>query len=149
MIVCAALLVPMGSLAWAGQDLDGCALLSDADASTVLGAPAKSHGSLTTRTGECKGGDRSAMVTMFATMGKSSPVARFLNSKKEFEGIQKTPVSDVGDDAVFIMLRYSPVLNVRVKDSAFQVHVFGAHIPEEEILRLEKSLAQWVASKLM
>src|ERR1700759_3893718 len=87
------------------------------------------------------------LLTLYRAVGKISPVERFENGKTPIGGIQKTPVSGIGDDAYFIDTPgFGFGLNVKKGVAAFQVKVFG--FDTELTKQLEKALAQTVLTKL-
>ena len=88
-----------------------------------------------------------ALLTIFRAVGRTSPVERFEHGKTPVQGIEKTPVSAIGDDAYYIDTPGIGVgLNVKKGNFAFQVKVFG--FSPEMTKTLENSLAQEVLAKL-
>jgi len=83
---------------------------------------------------------------MFGQIGKLTPAERFENAKTPVQGITKTPVSGVGDDAYYIESGFNTSLYVRKGTSVFQMIVFG--FSKEQVKTTEKTLAQEAASKL-
>jgi hypothetical protein len=79
------------------------------------------------------------------TLTLSTPKS-FETSKKPMNGIEKTPLSGVGDDALYITTPgFGTGLNVRKGNSAFQVRV-GGFKPEQE-KQIEKALAIEILKK--
>ena len=80
------------------------------------------------------------------TLTLSTPQS-FETAKKPVNGIEKTPLSGVGDDALYITTPgFGTGLNVRKGNSAFQVRV-GGFKPEQE-KQIEKALAIEILKKL-
>ena len=74
-------------------------------------------------------------------------LASFENGKKPMKGIPKSPLSGVGDDAIYITTGgFGTALNVKKGDSAFQVRV-GGFKPDQE-KAVEKALALEILKKL-
>lgn len=74
-------------------------------------------------------------------------LASFENGKKPMEGIAKTPLSGVGDDAIYITTGgFGTSLEVKKGSSAFQVRV-GGFKPDQE-KAIEKALALEILKKL-
>jgi hypothetical protein len=87
------------------------------------------------------------LLTLYRSVGKISPVERFENGKMPIGGIQKTPVSGIGDDAYYIDTPgFGLGLNVRKRNSAFQIKVFG--FSAQLTQTLERALAETVLPKL-
>jgi hypothetical protein len=76
---------------------------------------------------------------MFGQIGKLTPAERFENAKTPVEGITKTPVSGVGEDAYYIESGLNTSLYVRKGASVFQMIVFG--FSKEQVKTMEKTLA--------
>jgi hypothetical protein len=76
-----------------------------------------------------------------------STLKSFEASKKPMSGIEKTPLSGVGDDAIYVTTPgFGTGLNVRKGNSAFQVRV-GGFKPDKE-KEIEKALAMQILKKL-
>jgi len=87
------------------------------------------------------------VVEIYGPLGKLSPVDRFESAKKPMEGITKSPVTGVGDDAVFVTTPgFGTGLTVKKGTAVFQVRVYG--FPEAEIKAKEKALAAEILGKL-
>jgi hypothetical protein len=134
---------------------DACALLSQAQVSAALSVSVdagKQIGPSSALCGWSQPNDpnhsgKRVMLAMYRTLGKSSPVERFENGKIPMQGITKTPISGVGDDAYYIDTPGIGMgLNVKKGASAFQVRVYG--FPVDQIRAIEKTLAQEVLGKL-
>jgi hypothetical protein len=80
-------------------------------------------------------------------MGSRTPTDRFNTAKMPVQGITKTPVSGVGDDAVSVTTPgVGTGLIFRKGASAFDVRVYG--FPLDEIKAKEKTLALDLIAKL-
>lgn len=131
------------------QGPDACALLSTAQVSAALGTPVEAGKRLVASSPRVCGwappggahiDGKKVTLTLMSLQS-------FENGKKPAEGIDKSPVSGVGDDAVSITTPgMGTGLNVKRGSSAFQVRV-GGFKPEEE-KAIEKSLALQVLAKL-
>ena len=90
--------------------------------------------------------------------GSTSPTAKrvvlaiitlqsFATGKILFQGITKTPVNGVGDDAYYITTPgLGTGLNVKKAGSALQVRVYG--FPVDQIKSMEKTLAENALAKM-
>jgi len=134
---------------------DACAFLNQTQITAALGvtvAAGKQIGPSSALCGWVQPGDpkhsgNRVLLALYGSLGKLSPVERFENSKAPVQGIAKTPISGVGDDAYYIDTPGLGVgLNVRKANSAFQIRVYG--FPVDQIKTLEKTLAQIVVAKL-
>jgi hypothetical protein len=134
----------------AGEDTKACSLLTSAQVSAAVGESVDGGKEVATRTCEWKdaSGNKDVLLTILGQMGSLSPVDRFMTSKMEVHGIKKTPVTGVGDDAIFIQMAGRPSLNVRIKNSVFQIRVSGSGVSEEQAKQAETTLAQQVILKL-
>lgn len=71
----------------------------------------------------------------------------FENGKKPLEGIEKVPLSGVGDDAIYITTGgFGTALNVKKGGNAFQVRVGG--FKKDQEMEIEKALALEVLKKM-
>jgi hypothetical protein len=134
---------------------DACSFLSENKLGEILGLPidAGRHigpGSALCGWGEPNDPDHSGkhvLLTIYRAVGKLSPVERFENGKMPIQGIEKTPVSGIGDDAYYIDTPgFGLGLNVKKGNFAFQVKVFG--FSPQMTKTIEHSLAQDVLAKL-
>lgn len=134
---------------------DPCSLLTPAQVSTALGVPigpGDSPGTLHCewfRLGDSTG-DMRVELHIFGTKHKLTPIDQFNLVKKMTplsNGITKTRVSGVGDDAVYVTGGGMPSdLTVKKGKYAFRVVIYG--IPEAQIMAKEKTLALDVLGKL-
>ena len=132
---------------------DACALLTDNQVSAAIGValqPGKPMGVRMCQweqSGASFANATRVLLTVFGQMGSLSAVDRFNNSKAAIGGITKTPVTGVGDDAVFISTM-GVALNVRSGSSAFQVRVNRRGLMPDQIKQMEIALAKQVIPKL-
>jgi hypothetical protein len=71
----------------------------------------------------------------------------FDNGKKPLQGIEKVPLSGVGDDAIYITTGgFGTALNVKKGSGGFQVRVGG--FKKDQEMQVEKTLALEVLKKL-
>ena len=135
---------------------DACALLTQAQVSGVLGVSVGAGEKIVpNNTALCgwevpgdKGVNRKrVMLGIYTQLGGLTPVDRFNHAKMPIKGITKTPVSGVGDDAIYAT---TPGLGTglifKKGASAFDVRVYG--FPEDQIKAKEKTLALDVVAKL-
>jgi hypothetical protein len=134
---------------------DACAFLTRSQISTVLGVPVDAGQHIGPGSALCSWGEpndpnhdgKHILLTIYRPVGKISAVERFENGKTPIGGIEKTPVSGVGDDAYYIDTPgFGLGLNVKKGGSAFQVKVFG--FSAELTKTLERALAETVLAKL-
>lgn len=84
---------------------------------------------------------KGALLTIYHTVGKLTPVERFENGKLPVQGIAKTPVAGIGDDAYYIDTPGLGVgLNVKKGTAVFQMRVYG--FSADETKSIESTLAQ-------
>ena len=88
---------------------------------------------------------KSVFLEILGPMGKLTPVDRFNTAKAPLGKIVKTPVSGLGDDAVFVET-LGVGLYVKKGNSVFLVRVSG--FPLEDAKAKEKALAQQALAKL-
>lgn len=87
------------------------------------------------------------VVSIYGQMGHMTPADRFNNVKKPMEGITKTPVSGVGDDAVSVTTPgFGTGLIFKKGASVIDVRAYG--FPDAELKAKEKTLALDVIAKL-
>lgn len=156
-VVCGVVFVLLGSFAGAAgrESGDACSFLSRSRISAALGVAIDAGRHIGPSTALCGWGEpndpehngKHVLLTIYRVVGKISPVERFENGKTPIQGIDKTPVSAIGDDAYYIDTPgFGVGLNVKKGAFAFQVKVFG--FSPEMIKTVEKSLAQDVLAKL-
>jgi len=131
------------------QGGDACALLTAAQVSAALGTTVEAGKPLVASNpkscgwappGGPKIDGRKVIVQL------STPKS-FDASKTPMNGIEKTPLTGVGDDAIYITTPgFGTGLNVRKGNSAFQVRV-GGFKPDKE-KEIEKTLALEILKKL-
>jgi hypothetical protein len=156
-VICGMVFVLQGSVAGAArrEAADACSFLSQTTVSTVLGVALDAGRHIGPSTALCGWGEpndpnhsgKHVLFTIYRAVGKISSLERFENGKTPIQGIEKTPVSGVGDDAYYIDTPgFGLGLNVKRGTFAFQVKVFG--FSPELIKTFEKALAQNVLAKL-
>ena len=139
-------------MGYAAPPTDACALLTSAQVSAVLGVDA-AHGASDptncqwSQPGKSLGG-KGVVLHILGPVGKLTPAERFETIKRPLpvKGINKTSVSGLGDDAVYVETRQFTELTVKKGNSVFQIKVSG--FPAEEVKAKEKTLAQEVLAKL-
>jgi len=156
-VICGLVLVlPSAALKAAGKaGGDACSFLSRDRISTLLGLniDAGQHigpGNALCGWGEANDPNHSGkhvLLTLYRAVGKITPAERFENGKMPIGGIEKTPVTGVGDEAYFIDTPgFGLGLNVKKGGAAFQVKVFG--FQPDLTKTFEKALAEDVLAKL-
>lgn len=128
---------------------DACALLTQAQVSAALGVPAGAGQYLVAK---------STAVCGWNEAGKPDPsrkrVALATETAKSFgyekvpmKGILKTPLSGVGDDALYMTTPgFGTGLSVKKGEFAFNVRVYG--FPEDQVKAKERALALEILAKL-
>jgi hypothetical protein len=138
-----------------GRYLRNGSFLSQNRISAILGIAIDAGRNIGPSTALCGWGEpndpshsgKHVLLTIYRAVGKISPVERFENGKMPIQGIEKTPVSAIGDDAYYIDTPgFGVGLNVKKGNFAFQVKLFG--FSPEMTKMLENSLAQEVLTKL-
>jgi hypothetical protein len=151
-VVCGLLFLLHGNVRAAGSD--ACSYLSGTQISTVLGVAIDAGQHIGPGAALCGWGEpndpnhsgKHVLLTLYRAVGKLSPVERFENGKTPIQGIAKTPVRGVGDDAYFIDTPgFGLGLNVKKGRAAFQVKVYG--FSPEQIKAFEMTLAQDVLDR--
>jgi hypothetical protein len=152
-MVCGLAFMLQGNARAAGGD--ACTYLSSTGISTVLGVAIDAGQHIGPGRALCGWGEpndpshsgKHVLLTLYRAVGKISAVERFENGKTPIQGIAKTPVRGVGDDAYFIDTPgFGLGLNVKKGSSVFQVKVYG--FSPEQIKAFEMTLAQDVLAKL-
>jgi hypothetical protein len=153
-VICGMVFALQSSLASAAAR-DACSFLSQNKITTILGLTVDEGRHIGPGNALCGWGEpndpshsgKHVLLTIYRAVGKISPVERFENGKTPIQGIEKTPVSAIGDDAYYINTPgFGLGLNVKKGSFAFQVKVFG--FSPEMTKALESSLAQEVLAKL-
>ena len=156
-VICGMVFALQSSMASAAgrEARDACSFLSESKVSAVLGVAIDAGRHIGPSSALCGWGEpgdpdhsgKHVLLTIFRAVGKISPVERFENGKMPIQGIEKTPVSGIGDEAYYIDTPgFGVGLNVKKGSFAFQVKVFG-YAPQL-IKTMENSLAQDVLTKL-
>jgi hypothetical protein len=136
--------------AHAAPPTDPCSLLTASQVSSALGvtvADGKSAIPQDCQWSQSNGGVRtkSVFLEILGPMGRLTPVDRFNTAKAPVGKIVKTPVSGLGDDAVFVETT-GVGLYVKKGNSVFLVRVSG--FPLEDAKAKAKALAQQALAKL-
>jgi len=141
-VVCGLAFLLQGNAGAAGSD--ACTYLSGTQISTVLGVAIDAGQHIGPGGALCGWGEpndpshsgKHVLLTLYRAVGKLSPVERFENGKTPIQGIAKTPVRGVGDDAYFIDTPgFGLGLNVKKGNSAFQVKVYGFSAEQIKVLK--------------
>jgi hypothetical protein len=134
---------------------DACLALTRQQITNVLGVAVDAGEHVGPGSALCSWGEpgdsnhdgKHVLLTLYRSVGKITPVERFENGKMPIGGIEKTPVSGIGDDAYYIDTPgFGLGLNVKRGKSAFQVKVFG--FSAELTKTLERALAETVLARL-
>jgi hypothetical protein len=143
------LLFAPGGMRAAGAPTDACSLLTQAQVSAALGVKVGAGEHLTPKattlcgwneSGQTAPSDKRVMTAIETTKA-------FGYEKVPFQGITKTPLSGVGDDAIYITTPgFGTGLSVKKGDIAFKVRVYG--FPPEQVKEKEKELALEVLANL-
>jgi hypothetical protein len=156
-VICGMVIALLCSLASAaGREAgDACSFLSRNKISSILGVAIDAGRHIGPSSALCGWGEpndpshngKHVLLTVYRAVGKISPIERFENGKTPIQGIEKTPISGIGDDAYYIDTPgFGLGLNVKKGTFAFQVKVFG--FSPEMTKTFENSLAQDVLAKL-
>jgi hypothetical protein len=150
LIACAAAIIPLPP---AAPPSDACTLLTQDQVSGVLGIPVDAgHHLVPSSPSLCGWGKegptgKRVVLTIYTQMGSRTPVDRFNTAKTPIQGVTKTPVSGVGDDAVSVTTPgFGTGLIFRKGDSAFDVRVYG--FPLDQLQAKEKALALDIITKI-
>jgi hypothetical protein len=137
----------------AAAEAPACSLVTQANVAGVLGVPVGAGAPLEpSQPSSCSWalqGDRTkrALLDIIMPLGSRTSVDRFNTGKTPVNGITKTPVTGIGDDAYYTSTPgLGTVLSVRKGTSAFTIRVSGS--PEDAAKALEKTLALNVLPKL-
>jgi hypothetical protein len=137
----------------AAPPTDACSLLTQAQVSGALGISVAAgqhvfpNNPSTCGWGQEGPGGKRVVVSIYTQLGRLTPVDRFNSAKTPVQGITKTPVSGVGDDAVSVTTPgFGTGLIFKKGASAFDVRVYG--FPLEQLKAKEKTLALDVIAKL-
>lgn len=141
---------------YAAPPTDACSLLTPAQVTAVLGVSVAAGEKLAPGSAALCGwevaGEKSlsrkrVVLSIYTQIGSLTPVERFNNAKFPMRGIQKEPVSGVGDDAIFATTPgFGTGLIFRKGDAAFDLRVYG--FPVAQVKANEKKLADCVIQKL-
>ena len=156
-VICGVVFALQSGLASAAgrEARDACSFLSENKVSAILGLPIDAGRHIGPSSALCGWGEpndpdhsgKHVLLTIYRAVGKISPVERFENGKMSIQGIEKTPIAGIGDDAYYIDTPgFGLGLNVKKGNFAFQVKVFG--FSPQMTKTIENSLAQDVLAKL-
>jgi hypothetical protein len=152
--ICGVLFTLQSSLAGAAGR-NACSFLSQSKISAILGIAVDAGRNIGASSDLCGWGEpndpshsgKHVLLTVYRAVGKISPVERFENGKTPIQGIEKTPLGAIGDDAYYIDTPgFGVGLNVKKGNFAFQVKVFG--FSPETTKTMESFLALEVLTKL-
>lgn len=145
-----------GPASAAGREArDACSFLSQNKIGAVLGVAIDAGRHIGPGSALCGWGEpddpnhsgKHVLLTIYRAVGKLSPVERFESGKTPIQGIEKTPVNGIGDEAYYIDTPgFGLGLNVKKGSFAFQVKVFG--FSPEMTRSFERSLAKDVLARL-
>jgi hypothetical protein len=139
--------ITFGGAAKAASISDACSLLTPAQVSAVLNMPvAAGKYSLPHSTKDCDWPPSGGPVPLKSVFVEVSNSNHWAMVKMTVPKVVKTPVSGIGDDAVYIATQTNTALFVRKGDFMFQVRVYG--YPPEDIRAKERTLAQDVLANL-
>jgi hypothetical protein len=153
-VICGMVFALQGNAANAAAR-NACSFLSQDKISTILGIAVDAGRNIGPSSALCGWGEpndpghsgKHVLLTIYRAVGKISAVERFENGKTPIQGIAKTPIRAIGDDAYYIDTPgFGLGLNVKKGNFAFQVKVFG--FAPVMIKSLENSLAQEVLGRL-
>lgn len=139
-------------LAHAVPPADACSLLTAAQVSAALGVSVEAAKTVDksicewSQQGAAALRGKAVLLTIIEPIGHLTPADRFNAAKMPVPGVVKTPVSGLGDDAVYGGNNFRVALTVKRGNSAFEIMVSG--FPVEESKAKEKALAQQVLAKL-
>jgi hypothetical protein len=144
--------------AYAAPPNDPCSLLTPAQVSGALGVAASAPKQIDqfncewSEPGANVMRGKGVLLHIVGQVGTLTPVERFNNIKMPLpvKGVTKTPLSGVGDDAVYGSVGgLAPELTVKKGNFVFQIRIHG--LPRNQINEIEakeKALAQDVLAKL-
>ncbi len=127
---------------------DACSLLTQAEVAGALGVPVSAAKHLfpnvTTSCGWSEPGK--AVHEAKGVVATTEPPEWFANAKQPAAGITKTPVSGLGDDALYVTTPgIGTGLNVKKGNLVFMLRVYG--FAEAQVEAKEKALALRVLAK--
>ena len=141
-------------IAEAAPPAHACSLLTTSELGAALGFTVdagKASGEHNCQWSQAGAGGygKGLVLQVLGKIGSMTPVERFNTIKAQVpaKGITKTPVSGIGDDAVYVTTGgLSTVLAVKKGDTVFQIRVYG--FSAERAKDAEKALAQDILAKL-
>ena len=145
-----------GAVIRAAAPTDACVLLTPAQVGAALGVTVGAGQRVTPTNalvcGWAQPTDTShtgkrVVLSIYSQLGSRTPADRFATAKTPIQGVEKTPVAGVGDDAFYATTPgLGTVLIFKKGESAFDLRVYG--FPIDEIKAKEKTLAADLIGKL-
>ena len=138
--------------AYSAPPTDACSLLTAAQVSAALGVSVEAGKAADksvcewSQQGAAAFRGKAVLLTIIEPIGNLTPVDRFNAAKTPVPGVVKTPVSGLGDDAVYGGNNFRVALTVKKGNSVFEIMLSG--VPIEDSKAKEKVLAQNVLAKL-
>ncbi len=130
---------------------DACELLTQAQITAVLGVSVGAGQHVVPNSGRMCGWSEPGGPTMIAKRVSLtlSTMHSFTRGKTPFQGITKTPVKGIGDDAYYVTASgLGTTLSVKKGNAAFSISVKGSGYTLDQIKAMEKTLAQKAVAKL-
>ena len=149
-----------GTSVWAGTGTnEACSLLTQAQVSAVLGVsvssgkdtvPGASRSCTWSEPGATMVSGKSVRLEILGPLGSMTPVDRFeKNVKKPVDKMPRTPLSGVGDDAVYLGGGNMGGVRLYVRKGSSVIHVVVSGFSKDDQTKmLEKNLAQDALTKL-
>lgn len=126
---------------------DACSLLTQADVNTALGVTAKVPQSTGKICNWAESGGSAGQKRMVTVTIQDEKAFNFAKAPTTSPNLTKTPMSGVGDDAVYnTVTNVTATLHVKKAETYFEIHVYG--FPIDQTKTIEKTLAQQIVSKL-
>jgi hypothetical protein len=129
---------------------DACSLLTQARVGAALGVSVGAGQHLTpssqltcvwSQPTDPNHSGKRAVLEIIGPVGRMTPADRFTTAKTPVSGITKTPVTGVGDEAIYLTTPgVGTGLDVKKGSSVILVRVYG--FPLDQIKTIEKALAQ-------
>jgi hypothetical protein len=142
--------------AYAAHPVDACSLLTPAQVTAALGVSVAAGENIVPGSAAMCGWEvagqhsmnrKRVVLSIYTRIGSLTPLDRFKNAKTPMAGIEKEPVSGVGDDAIFVTTPgFGTGLIFRKGDGAFDLRVYG--FPIDQVKAREKNLADCVIQRL-
>ncbi len=138
----------------AAAPADACSLLTQAQVSAALGISVNAGMAggpflcQWAQPDDKSSGRKMVILNLIGQAGNLTPADRFAIAKAPVEGITKTPVSGIGDDAFYVTTNSALGNSLTVKKgiSVFRIMILG--ISPDQIKAVEKTLALDALSRL-